>query len=105
MTDLNQKCNSQCIQTTFHGEGHLFLTALGFPTKATLTKAINKDNLATFSVLVVQAINKLFHEFNKIQKGHMKQQHQNVRSMNITVNENNKEDLQPPTPSKKHEDV
>ena len=47
--------------------------ALGFPTKATLTKAINKSNLAMFPGLTAENVNKFFPESDETQKGHMKQ--------------------------------
>ena len=54
--------------------------ALGFPTKSTLIKAINNGSLATFPRLTIQNVNKFFPKFHEIQKGHMKQKQQGLRS-------------------------
>jgi hypothetical protein len=52
----------------------------GFPTKDPWIKAIKHGNYTTFSGIAAKAVNKHFPESVETQKGHMKKQHQNVRS-------------------------
>ena len=58
--------------------------ALGFPMKQTLLTAVRKGNLATFSGLMVENINKFFPESDEVQKGHMRQHKQGIRSTKVT---------------------
>ena len=48
--------------------------ALGLPMKATLVKAINNGNLATFPGITIAAMHKFFPESHETQNGQMKQQ-------------------------------
>jgi hypothetical protein len=57
--------------------------ALGFPTKATLLDAIRHKNLVTFPGMTVENVNKFFPESDEMQKGHMKQSRQGVRSTKV----------------------
>ena len=50
--------------------------ALGFPTKATLLKAIRKKFLTSWPGLTTKAVNEFFPDSTETQKGHMKRQHQ-----------------------------
>lgn len=52
---------------------HYLHTAIGFPTKATLIKAIKKGFYATWPMLTVASVNKHFPESEETQKGHMRQ--------------------------------
>ena len=63
-------------------------------------------NLATFPGLTVEAVNKFFLDFDAIQKGHIKQQQQNARSMKVRAIENaDEEDKNILTFGKKHRDA
>ena len=53
---------------------------LGFPTKATMLRAIRNKWLVGWPGLTVAAVNKWFPESDETQAGHMKQQRQGVRS-------------------------
>eukprot|EP00956_Cyclotella_meneghiniana_P000230 scaffold288_cov44-Cyclotella_meneghiniana.AAC.10 len=57
--------------------------ALGFPTKATLLTAVKHGNLVTFPGLTSKNINKHFPESDEMQKGHMRQSRQGVRSTKV----------------------
>ena len=53
----------------------------GFPVKETfLLDAVRAGNYATWPGLTVAALHKYFPDFDKMQKGHMKGQHQGIRS-------------------------
>ena len=52
--------------------------ALGFPTKATLLKAIRNKNLVTFPGMSADNINNFSPESDETQKGHMRQSRQGV---------------------------
>ena len=54
--------------------------ALGFPTKATMLKAIRKKWLVGWPGLTVESVNAHFPESDVTQKGHMRQQRQGIRS-------------------------
>ncbi len=54
--------------------------AAGFPTKDPWIKVIKHRNYAMFPGITAKAVNKHFLESVETQKGHMKKQHQNVRS-------------------------
>ena len=54
--------------------------SLGFPMKSTLLKAVKHGNLLSFPGLTTNAINDYFPKSDETQKGHMKQQRQNVQS-------------------------
>ena len=57
--------------------------SLGFLTKSTLLKAVWHGSLVTFPGLNVLAINRYFPDSDETQKGHMRQQRQNVRSTKV----------------------
>jgi len=57
--------------------------ALGYPTKATFTKAILQKWLLSWPQLTVGAVNEFFPETGETQKGHMKQQRKGVRSTKV----------------------
>ena len=81
--------------------------ALGFPTKASLLKAICHNNLVTFPEMTVNNVNKFFPESNKTQKGHMRQSRQGVRSTKV-IDEDamlESETHPKPTPGIKFKDV
>ena len=81
-----------------------FLHAVwGFPTEATFIKAINKNNLTTFPGLIAAAITNFFPESDETQKGHMRQQWQNIRSTNVPDEDELLTFM--PTPGVKHKDV
>ena len=54
--------------------------ALGFPTKATMMKAIRSGWLIGWPGLTIENVNAFFPESDETQKGHMKSQRQGVRS-------------------------
>ena len=54
--------------------------SLGFPVKSTFLKAVKHGNLLSFPGLTTNAINDYFPKSDETQKGHMKQQRQNLRS-------------------------
>ncbi len=56
---------------------------LGFSTKATVLQVVCKSWLVGWPRLTLKSVNKLFSESEKMQKGHMKQQRQGVRSMKV----------------------
>ncbi len=55
--------------------------AAGFPTKDPWIKAIKHGNYTMFPGITAKAVNKHFQESVETQKGHMKKQLQNVRSI------------------------
>jgi len=62
-------------------------------------KAIKAGNYITWPELTAEAVHKHFPESDEMQKGHMKQQHQNVRSTKVKQNamdNQGKEDQQMP---------
>jgi hypothetical protein len=78
--------------------------ALGsFSTKATLLTAIRKGFLASFLALNVANVTEHFPESDEMQKGHMKQIKQGVRSTKV-IDEDAMLELNP-TPGVKHKDV
>jgi hypothetical protein len=52
--------------------------AAEFPVESTWMQAINAGNYVTWPRLTPKTVSKHFPEFNEVQKGHMKQQHQKV---------------------------
>ncbi len=52
----------------------------GFPTKETFVNAVRKGNYATWPRLTVTLINRYFPDSDKTIKGHLKGQHQGIRS-------------------------
>ena len=63
--------------------------AAGFPVKSEWIKAIKAGNYITWPELTAEAVHKHFPESDETQKGHMKQQHQNVRSTKVKQNATN----------------
>ena len=57
-------------------------SAAGFPAKATWLKAIRKGSYLSWPLVNVNNVSKYFPESKETQKGHMKSQHQGVRSTN-----------------------
>jgi len=60
--------------------------AAGFPMESKWIKAIKAGNYITWPELTAEAVHKHFPESDETQKGHMKQQRQNVRSTNVKQN-------------------
>ena len=60
--------------------------AAGFPVESEWIKAIKAGNYVTWPELTAEAVHKHFPESDETQKGHMKQQRQNVRSTKIKQN-------------------
>jgi hypothetical protein len=52
----------------------------GFPTKETFLDTVRKGNYATWPKLTVTLINRYFSDLDKTIKGHLKGQHQGIRS-------------------------
>jgi hypothetical protein len=77
--------------------------ALGYPTKATLLTAAKNDNQVTFPGLTPENVSRHFPESDEMQKGHMKQTKQGVRSTKV-IDEDAMLGVQPRT-GKKHKDV
>ncbi len=65
------------------------LAAAGFPVKSEWIKAIKAGKYITWPELTAEAVHKHFPESDETQKGHMKQQHQNVRSTKVKQNATN----------------
>jgi hypothetical protein len=63
--------------------------AAGFPVKSEWIKAIKAGNYVTWPELTTEAVSKHFPESDETHKGHMKQQHQNVRSTKVRQNTTN----------------
>jgi len=63
--------------------------AAGLPVKSEWIKAIKAGNYITWPELTAEAEHKHFPESYETQKGHMKQQHQNVRSTKVKQNPTN----------------
>jgi len=60
--------------------------AAGFPVESEWIKAIKAGNYVTWPELTAEAVHKHFSESDETQKGHMKQQHQNVKSTEVKQN-------------------
>jgi hypothetical protein len=60
--------------------------AAGFPVESEWIKAIKAGNYVTWPELTAEAVHKHFPESDETQKGHMKQQRQNVRSTKVKQN-------------------
>ena len=60
--------------------------AAGFPVESEWIKAIKAGNYITWPELTAEAVHKHFPESDETQKGHMKQQLQNVRSTKVKQN-------------------
>ena len=58
----------------------------GFPVESEWIKAIKAGNYVTWPELTAEAVHKHFPESDETQKGHMKQQRQNVRSTKVKQN-------------------
>ena len=76
----------------------------GFPVKYTLLKAVKCGNPVTFPGLTASAVNKYFPESDETQKGHMKQQRQNVSSTKANSNDDMSEDLEIKRPLEQKKD-
>jgi hypothetical protein len=61
----------------------------GHPVKDTWTKAIKAENFTTWPGLSIKAVHKNFPESDETKKGHMKKQHQYVRSTKIKIKPDN----------------
>ena len=61
--------------------------AAGFPTKRTWLKAICNGSYLIWPLITVKNVNKCFPESDKTQQGHMRGQHQGVRSTKCKKNE------------------
>ncbi len=59
--------------------------ATGFLVKSSWMQAIKAGNYVTWPKLTPEIVRKHFPESDKVQKGHMKQQHQNVRATKIKI--------------------
>jgi hypothetical protein len=77
--------------------------AFGHPTRATLLTSAQHGNLVTFPGMTPENISRHFPELDEIQKGHMKQTKQGVRSTKV-VDEDAMLGYQP-KPGVKHKDV
>jgi hypothetical protein len=62
----------------------------GFPVESKWIKAIKEGNYVTWPELTAEAVHKHFPESDETQKGHMKQQCQNVRSAKVKQNTTDK---------------
>ena len=86
--DLDRPASSVAINSVYelptaeHMVRYLHAT-LGFPIKATLLTPPHKGNLLMFPGLMVKNITKFFPESDEMQKGHMQQQKQGIRSTKI----------------------
>ena len=76
--------------------------AAGYPVKDTWIAAINAGNYITWPGLTAKTVRRHFPESDETQKGHMKQQHQNVRSTRIKIENENQTQL---TSEKRMKDV
>ena len=76
--------------------------AAGYPVKDTWIAAINSGNYITWPGLTAKLVRRHFPESDETQKGHMKQQRQNVRSTKIKIENENQTQL---TPEKRMKDV
>jgi len=65
---------------------HYLHAAAGFPVKSEWIKAIKAGNYVIWPELTAEAVHKHFPESDETQKGHMKQQRQNVRSTKVKNN-------------------
>ena len=85
---------------------YLHATA-GFPVESKWIKSIKAGNYVTWPELTAEAVHKHFPESDETQKGHMKQQHQNVRSTKIKQNatDNQEEENHQIKPQAKLKDV
>ncbi len=88
------------LPSTAHSIRYLH-AALGFPTKNTLLAAIRNGKLTTFPGLTSGNVMKHFPESDEMQKGHMKQIQQGLRSTKPTPTP----PPSTPTPGTKHQDV
>ena len=81
--------------------------SLGFPTKATMLKAIRNKWLVGWPGLTIESVNTFFPESDETQKGHMKQQRQGIRSTKLKDEEDEEEEEEnvPVEPKKCHNDV
>ena len=61
--------------------------AASFPTKRTWLKATHNGSYLTWPLITVKSVNKLFPEYDETQQGHMRGQHQGVRSTKPKKNE------------------
>ena len=83
--------------TIYHQQQKLLHAAAGYPVKDTWIAAINSGNYVSWPGLTSKVIQRHFPELDETQKGHMKQQRQNVRSMRIKIKNENQTQ---PTPEK-----
>jgi hypothetical protein len=74
--------------------------AAGFPVKKTWLNTIKAGNYVTWPGLTTTVVRKHFPDSDKTQQGHMKKQRQGVRSMKLTVNN---EQLTTPNAKKMHD--
>jgi hypothetical protein len=87
--------------------------ATGFPVKETWMDAIKAGNFITWPSLTILAVRKHFPDSDGTQKGHMKKQHQGVRSTNLKENTRAEDENIPgntntevdPSPPKKMRDI
>ena len=81
--------------------------AAGFPVESEWIKAIKAGNYVTWPELTAEAVHKHFPESDETQKGHMKQQRQNVRSTKVKQNtkDNQEEETHQNKPQAKLKDV
>ena len=66
--------------------------AAGFPVQSKWIKAIKAGNYVIWPELTTEAVHKHFLESDETQKGHMKQQCQNVRSTKVKQNATDNQD-------------
>jgi hypothetical protein len=69
--------------------------AAGYPVKDTWIKAIKHSNFITWPGLTPETVRKNYPDSDKMQKGHMKQQCQNVQLTKVRMETINKEDEEP----------
>ncbi len=79
--------------------------AAKFPVKETWINAIKHGNFATWPGLTTMTIRKHFPDLDKTQQGHMKKQHQGVRSMRTKIDMNEEGTHQNKMPPKKMQNV
>ena len=79
--------------------------ALGFPTKATMIKAIRNGWLIGWPGLTIENVNTFFPESDATHKGHMKAQRQGVRSTKEKEKSTDSEENKSPAAGKREKDV
>ena len=84
------------MYTAYHLQQKLFIflhTAAGFPVKTTWIDAIKKGYFKLWPTLTLDAVKRHYPESDATTKGHLKKQHQNVRSTKVKLDDSNDNSL------------